>query len=66
MGWFTRLCRNMGLMVHNAQHPDADERQKRVVKKQTEERKEDGGVIVRRTTIEEIEFPPDKPPKGGE
>lgn len=53
MKWFNDLCRNLGLMVHNIQHPES--RNRKVVKKETEERKR-GNVTLRRTTIEEIEY----------
>ena len=62
MGWFTNLCRNLGLMVHHIRHPESGERRTKTVDKRTEERREENGVIVRRTTIEEIEFPPDHHP----
>jgi len=54
MGWFTDLCRNVGLMVHNIRHPE-DEKTRQVVKKEVEEEKR-GKVTLRRTTIEEIEY----------
>ena len=53
MGWFTKLCRNVGLMVHNVKHPDRSERQ--VIRKDVEEKQVDEKVTLRRTTIEEIE-----------
>jgi hypothetical protein len=59
MSWFTDICRNVGLMVHNIAHPgDAD---RKVVRKETEEEKR-GNVTLRRTTIEEIEIRRDEPP----
>ncbi len=52
MAWFQTLCRNVGLMIHNVRHPDAD---KKIVKHEVEEQRE-GNVTLRRTTIEEIEI----------
>jgi len=58
MGWFTRLCRNTGLMVHYIAKPEKG--QKHVVSKQTQEKKISDSVTLRRTTIEEIEVKPTK------
>lgn len=58
MGWFTRLCRNTGLMIHHVAKPEGG--RKHVVSKQTQEKKVSDSVTLRRTTIEEIEV---KPPK---
>jgi hypothetical protein len=52
MGWFSKMCRNVGLMVHNVRKPD--HREKKVVRKDVEERIE-GDVTYRRTTIDEVE-----------
>jgi hypothetical protein len=52
MGWFTDLCRNLGLMVHHVRHPPTD---KQVVRKQVQETRQ-GDVVLRRTTIEEVEI----------
>ena len=52
MGMFAKLCRNLGLMVHNVKHPDHEHR---VVNKKVEEEKR-GNLTLRRTTIEEIEI----------
>ena len=52
MNWFEKMCRNIGLMVHNVRHPDDHER--KVIKKDVQEEKH-GEMILRRTTIEEIE-----------
>ena len=57
MSWFTDLCRNLGLMVHNIRHPDA--KQRHVIRKQTEHERR-GNVTLRRTTIEEIEIDQDQ------
>lgn len=59
MGWFTSLCRNLGLMVHNVAHPE-DHPRKKVVKKETQVETK-GNVVLRRTTIEEIEIKRDEP-----
>ena len=53
MGWFTRICRNTGLMIHHVAAPIKGE--KKVVRHQTREQKVSDTVTLRRTTIEEIE-----------
>lgn len=53
MNWFEKLCRNVGLMVHNVRRPD--DAQRKVIKKQVHEEKQ-GELTLRRTTIEEIEI----------
>ncbi len=53
MSWLGKLCRDVGLMVHNIRHPG--DRRHRVVSKKTEEEQR-GNVTLRRTTIEEVEF----------
>ena len=62
MPWFQKLCRNLGLTVHNVKQPikdDAAQRgSKQVVKKEVEEEKVDENITLRRTTIEEIEMKP--------
>ena len=62
MPWFQKLCRNLGLTVHNVKQPikeDAAERTTtKVVKKEVEEEKVDDNITLRRTTIEEIEMKP--------
>ena len=59
MNWFTRMCRNVGLMVHNIRNPDEkDQDSRKVVRKDTEQEKR-GNMVLRRTTIEEVEFRPD-------
>jgi len=55
MGWFHKICRDMGLMVHNIRHPDGDKAQRREVSRTTEEKRQ-GDVTLRRTTIDEIEI----------
>ncbi len=56
MGWFTRLCRNTGLMIHHAAKPVAGGKQ--VISHQTQEQKVNDTMTLRRTTIEEIEVKP--------
>ncbi len=56
MGWFTRLCRNTGLMIHHATTPGTAG--KRVVSHDTQEQKVSETMTLRRTTIEEIEVKP--------
>ena len=56
MGWFTKFCRNAGLMVHNLKHPEGEPAtEKREVSRQTEEQKLDEKTTLRRTTIDEVE-----------
>ena len=64
MGWFSRLCRNVGLMVHNIRHPEAgeaeaDQADRRVISRNVEEQTH-GRTTLRRTTIDEIEIKPDR------
>ncbi len=58
MGWFTKLCRNTGLMIHHATQPlRKDKKDSRVqISGSVEEEQVSPGVTLRRTTIEEIEF----------
>ena len=67
--WFGKLCRNMGLMLHNVRDPerdpekgqgDADQEQVHTeeVRRTTEEKQVSPTTILRRTTIEEIEVRP--------
>ena len=62
MPWFQKLCRNLGLAVHNVKQPikeDAEQRDpKQVVKHEVEEKQIDENITLRRTTIEEIEMKP--------
>ena len=51
--WFTRLCRNVGLMAHNVKRPEKTETH--VLRKDVEE-KQNGNVTLRRTTIDEVEI----------
>ena len=67
MNWFEQLCRNVGLMVHNAQHPEtpkglpnppqsSDLTHTQLVNKTVQERKLDENITLRRTTIDEVEI----------
>ncbi len=58
MGWFTRLCRNTGLMIHHVAQPVKG--RTHMVSKETQEQKISDTVTLRRTTIEEIEVKPEK------
>lgn len=53
MGWFNRLCRNTGLMIHHAAKPVAGS--KTIVSHETQEKKISETTTLRRITIEEIE-----------
>lgn len=55
MAWFSKICRNLGLMVHNIKNPE--DKNKQVLRKETETWKQ-GEMTLRRTTIEEIEYSP--------
>jgi hypothetical protein len=55
MNWFESMCRNVGLMVHNIQHPEGAV-EKKIVNKTVEEKKINETTILRRTTIEEVEI----------
>jgi hypothetical protein len=52
MGWFTKMCRNVGLMVHNVRRPDHE---RKVIRRDVEQTTQ-GNVTLRRTTIDEIEL----------
>ncbi len=54
MGWFEKLCRNAGLMIHHTIHPAKTNRKE--VKRTVEEKRVGPTTILRRTTIEEIEI----------
>ncbi len=62
MGWFHKLCRNAGLMVHGIKQPIKDDAKARgtthVTKREVEEKKIDEHITLRRTVIEEIEMKP--------
>ena len=61
MGWFTDICRNVGLMVHNIKHPPASDSagpQRKTIRKDVHEERK-GNMILRRTTIEEVEIRPE-------
>lgn len=53
MSWFAKICRDVGLMIHNVRHPQAGD--KTVVRKEVQE-EDRGNVTLRRTTIDEIEI----------
>ena len=55
--WFTRLCRNVGLMAHNVKHPTKSKT--RVLRKDVKETR-DGNLTLRRTTIDEVEIREDE------
>jgi len=57
MGWFTKLCRNTGLLIHHAAKPVTGN--KKLIRHETQEHKVSETVTLRRTTIEEIEVKPD-------
>ncbi len=54
MGWFTKMCRNMGLAVHNMRHPEG-KKKTQVVNKTVEEKQINRTTTLRRTTIDEVE-----------
>lgn len=62
MPWFQKLCRNLGLAVHNVKRPVKGQTDaastKQVTKHEVEEKKLDKNITLRRTTIEEIEMKP--------
>ena len=60
MGWFTRLCRNTGLMIHHATMPLRKSKHQMVMNEKIEEDRVSDNITLRRTTIDEIEW------KGGE
>jgi hypothetical protein len=56
MGWFTKFCRNAGLMVHNMKNAgESPSTQKKEVSRRTEEQQLDEKTTLRRTTIDEVE-----------
>jgi hypothetical protein len=63
MNWFTKICRNMGLMIHNVRHPGDDDNpsggERREIKRDVQEKRQ-GNMILRRTTIDEIEIKRDE------
>jgi len=59
MGWFQKMCNNVGMMFHHAIKPlksGKEKSDKTIVKKTVEEEQVDETTILRRTTIEEIEI----------
>ena len=55
MGWFSELCRNTGLMIHNVKHPDKAVTSTEVVSETVEQEQVSETMTLRRTTVEEIE-----------
>lgn len=65
MNWFTRLCRQTGLIVHDIVKPVGPASGgvsggRREVGRTVEEKKVSGKITLRRTTIEEIEVKQDR------
>ena len=57
MSWFTKLCRNTGLMIHHVVQPvEQDAKQTHTVNKKVEQKQVSPTVTLRRTTIDEIEI----------
>ncbi len=56
MNWFTKLCRQTGLMVHHITKPVDAGAQRKEVNRKVEETKIDKTTTLRRTTIDEIEI----------
>lgn len=56
MSWFTKICRQSGLAIHNLMNAGDDKTQKKEVSRKVEEKQIDSKVTLRRTTIEEIEI----------
>jgi hypothetical protein len=54
MGWFTKGCRNAGLMIHHLVNPPPQEH-KQTISHKVEEEKVNETITLRRTTIEEVE-----------
>ena len=60
MGWFTKFCRQTGLMIHHIIRPAADGH-RTILNRVDERRDPDPSVTLRRTTIEEVEVRNNKP-----
>ena len=61
MAWFEKLCRNTGLMIHNAITPvREDQKGRHEVKRTVQEQQVSPTVTLRRTTIEEVEIKQDR------
>ena len=58
--WFTKACRNAGLMVHNITTPANEKANKREVNRTVEEKKVSEKLVLRRTTIDEVEIKKDE------
>jgi len=63
MGWFTKICRNAGLMIHNLKDPEGEKGTRQVVSRRVEEDKVSESVTLRRTTIEEVEVKSPRDPQ---
>ena len=55
MRWFTKLCRNTGLMIHHIKSPGGGRSRTKVLSRTVVEKKLDQTTILRRTTIDEVE-----------
>jgi len=55
MGWLNKLCRNTGLMIHNAVDPYDEKKNRKVVSKKIESKQISPSVTLRKTTIEEVQ-----------
>ena len=57
MSWFTKLCRNTGLMIHHVVKPvEQPTKQTHTVNKKVEQKQVGPNMTLRRTTIDEIEI----------
>lgn len=59
MGWFEKLCRRSGLMIHHvadATKKPVSRTERREIGREVDEREAEPGVTLRRTTIDEIEL----------
>ena len=57
MSWFTKLCRNTGLMIHHVVKPVGQStKQTHTVNKKVEQKQVGPNMTLRRTTIDEIEI----------
>ena len=54
--WFTKMCRNAGLMVHHITAPVNEKANKQEVNRTVEEKKVSEKLVLRRTTIDEVEI----------
>lgn len=56
MPWFQKLCRQMGLTIHEIVKPVKASSDKQTISHTVEEEKLNEKVTLRRTTIEEVEI----------